>query len=138
VGVGRAGTLGGVDLANLLITLAGVGLILAGLADVFFTVLHYDGFGFISSRLYERLFRLVRFVVRPLSRRWRSVGLSLAAPLMVPATITVWITLIAVGYALIYYAGMRAESRTAFTFSAGLEPSFAHALYMRAGPPSRP
>jgi len=111
-------------------TLVGAALIFAGLADVFFTVLHYDGFGFLSSRLYDRLFRLVRLLTHPFPRRWRAIGLSLAAPLMVPATITVWITLVAVGYALIYYAGMRDDSREAFTFSTALEPSFANALYM--------
>jgi hypothetical protein len=41
---------------------AGVLLILIGLLDVFFTVLHYDGFGFLSSRLYRRLFDVVCFL----------------------------------------------------------------------------
>jgi hypothetical protein len=51
----------------------------------------------------------------------------MAAPLMVPVTITVWIFLVSLGYALIFYAGM--EART-FSFSgAGLEPSFMEALY---------
>ena len=67
---------------------AGVALILAGILDVFFTVLHYDGFGFLSSRLYSRLFDVTRFVTRPLPRGYRALGLSMAAPLMVPATIS--------------------------------------------------
>jgi hypothetical protein len=51
----------------------------------------------------------------------------MAAPLMVPVTITVWIFLVSLGYALIYYSGM--DART-FSFSgAGLEPSFMEALY---------
>ncbi len=61
------------------IILAGVVLILVGLLDVFFTVLHYDGFGFLSSRLYNRLFEAVRFLTRPLPRRCRALGLSMAA-----------------------------------------------------------
>jgi hypothetical protein len=106
---------------------AGVLVILVGLLDVFFTVLHYDGFGFLSSRLYRRLFDVVCFLTGPLPRKYRALGLSMAAPLMVPATITVWIFLVSAGYALIYYAGMDGET---FSFSSsGLAPSFMEALY---------
>jgi len=87
-----------------LLVAGGVLLILAGVGDVFFTVLHYDGFGFISSRLYHRLFDAVCLVTRPLPRRYRAFGPSTAAPLMVPVTIVVWILLLSFGYALIYYA----------------------------------
>src|SRR3712207_5198235 len=108
---------------------AGVLLILVGLLDVFFTVLHYDGFGFLSRRLYERLFEAVRLLTRPLPRRYRALGLSMAAPLMVPITITVWVVLVSSGYALIYYAGM---SRGAFFSLPGkqLDPSLMEALYL--------
>jgi hypothetical protein len=110
-----------------LLVAVGVFLILVGLLDVFFTVLHYDGYGFLSSRLYNKLFSAVRFLTRPLPRRYRALGLSMAAPLMVPVTITVWIFLVSLGYALIYYAGMGGRT---FSFSdAGLEPSFMEALY---------
>ena len=110
-----------------LIILAGVLLILVGLLDVFFTVLHYDGYGFLSSRLYDNLFDAMRFLTRPLPRRQRALGLSIAAPLMVPVTIAVWIFLVSLGYALVYYAGM--DGRT-FSFSnPSLEPSFMEALY---------
>ncbi|MBA4115701.1 MAG: two pore domain potassium channel family protein [Rubrobacter sp.] len=106
---------------------AGVLLILVGFLDVFFTVLHYDGFGFLSSRLYERLFGAVRLATRPLPRRHRAMGLSMAAPLMVPATITVWMFLVSLGYALIYLFGMRGGD---FSLSVGrLEPSFMESLY---------
>jgi hypothetical protein len=110
-----------------LITGAGVLLILVGLLDVFFTVLHYDGFGFLSSRLYRRLFDVVCLLTGPLPRKYRALGLSMAAPLMVPVTITVWIFLVSAGYALVYYAGMDGES---FSFSSsGLAPSFMEAFY---------
>jgi hypothetical protein len=110
-----------------LLILAGVLLILAGILDVFFTVLHYDGFGVLSIRLYRRLFQAARLVTRPLSRRHRAFGLSIAAPLMVPVTITVWIFLISLGYALIYLHGMR---RGDFALStAPLEPSLGEAFY---------
>ncbi|HEV2092442.1 MAG TPA: potassium channel family protein [Rubrobacter sp.] len=106
---------------------AGMLLILVGLLDVFSTVLHYDGFGFLSGRLYEWVFWMVRVVTRPLPRRYRALGLSMAAPIMVPVTITVWISLVAFGYALIYLFGMRGGG---FSLSVSrLEPSFLEAVY---------
>ena len=106
---------------------AGVALILAGIMDVFFTVLHYDGFGFLSIRLYRRLFDVARLVTRPLPRKYRALGLSMAAPLMVPVTITVWIFLVSLGYALIYLFGMRNGD---FSLAVGrLEPSLPEAFY---------
>jgi Ion channel len=112
-----------------LMILAGVFLIFVGLLDVFFTVLHYDGFGFLSSRLYRRIFGLVRFLTRPLPRRYRALGLSMAAPLMVPVTIAAWILLVTLGYALVYYAGMDGE--TFFSLPGkNLDPSLLEALYL--------
>jgi cytochrome b561 len=74
------------------------------------------------------LFVSMRFLTRPLPPRVRALGLSLAAPLMVPMIITVWIALVITGYALVYYAGMNSES---FNFSIpGLEPSLGEALYV--------
>jgi hypothetical protein len=106
---------------------AGAILIFVGVVDVFFTVLHYDGFGFLSSRLYNSLYNSVRFVTRPLPRRHRALGLSTAAPLMVPVTIVVWILLVSWGYALVYYAGM---VRGDFSLSVpSLDPSFMESLY---------
>ncbi len=109
-------------------TVAGVALIFIGLADVFFTVLHYDGFGFLSSRLYNRLFNVFRFVTRPLPRKYRSFGLSLAAPLMVPVTIATWMLVVSFGYALVYYDSI--DAKTFYFSSPGLEPSFLEALYL--------
>lgn len=109
-------------------TVVGIVLILLGVLDVFFTVLHYDGFGFLSSRLYNKLFNLVRFLTRPLPRKYRALGLSMAAPLMVPATVTVWILLIAFGYAFVYYESI--GTKTFYFSSPGLQPSFSEALYL--------
>ena len=109
-------------------TVAGLVLIFLGVVDVFFTVLHYDGFGFLSSRLYNNLFNSVRFLTRPLPPRYRALGLSMAAPLMVPATIALWILLIAFGYALVYYESIGAK--TFYFSSPGLKPSFLEALYL--------
>jgi Ion channel len=107
--------------------LAGVFLIFTGILDVFFTVLHYDGFGFLSSRLYKKLFGAVRLVTRSLPRTYRALGLSMAAPLMVPVTITVWISLVSLGYALVYYSGM--DEKFFSLPGRTLEPSFLEALY---------
>lgn len=105
----------------------GVLLILAGIADVFFTVLHPDGFGFLSSRIYRRLFNSIRFLTGPMPRKFQALGLSMAAPLMVPVVITVWMILVLTGYAFVYYAGMNGET---FYFSnPGLGPSVGEALY---------
>ena len=58
----------------------GAFLIFAGVVDVIFTVLYYDGFGFLSSRLYNSLYDSMRFVTRSLPRRHRAPGLSRTAP----------------------------------------------------------
>ena len=106
---------------------AGLVLILVGLLDVFFTVLHYDGSGFLSSPLYKGVYRVMRFATRPLPRTYRALGLSMAAPLMLPVIITVWISLIAFGYALIYYSGM--DEKFFALPGRALDPSFLEALY---------
>ena len=110
-----------------LLVTVGVALILAGVMDVFFTVLHYDGFGFISSRLYRSLFGLVLRATLPLPRKYRALGLSMAAPTMVPVTIAVWILLVSSGYALLYYVGMSNET---FVFGSGLKPTLGSAIYL--------
>ncbi len=113
---------------EVLLLAAGISLILTGITDVFITVHHPDGFGFLSSRLYNGLFASMHFLTRPLPPRPRALGLSMAAPLMVPVTITVWIALVLTGYAFVYYAGMGSES---FNFSSlGLELSLGEALYV--------
>ncbi len=84
-------------------------VIFAGIADVFLTVLHPGGFGFLSSRLYGGLFYSMRFLARPMPRRLRALVLSMAAPLMVPIVIGIWIILVLTGYACVYYVGMNGE-----------------------------
>src|ERR687894_296030 len=113
---------------EVLLLAAGVSLILTGIVDVFFTVLHPDGLGFLSSRLYKGLFASMRLLTRPLPPKFRALGLSTAAPLMIPVSITVWIALVLTGYAFVYYVGMSSQS---FNFSSpGLEPSLGEALYV--------
>jgi len=113
---------------EVLLLAAGVSLILTGIVDVFFTVLHPDGFGFLSSPLYKGLFASMRLLTRPLPPKFRALGLSMAAPLMIPVSITVWMALVLTGYAFVYYVGMSSAS---FNFSSpGLEPSLGEALYV--------
>ena len=50
---------------EVLLLAVGISLILTGIVNVFFTVLHPDGFGFLSSRLYSGLFVSIRFLTRP-------------------------------------------------------------------------
>lgn len=109
-------------------TVAGIALIFIGIADVFVTVLHYDGFGLLSSHLYNSLFNAFRFATRPLPRKYRALILSFAAPLMVPATITVWILVVSFGYALVYYDSI--DTKSFYFSSPGLEPTFLEALYL--------
>ncbi|MFW5774661.1 MAG: potassium channel family protein [Chitinivibrionales bacterium] len=90
---------------------AGFGVIVAGigLLDVFFTILHYDGFGIISSRFYRLFWGGLRWLTDPFPKRisefWRSLG----TPLMIPATLLLWLGLVTVGFACMYYPFMHAE-----------------------------
>src|SRR5215213_10388329 len=99
----------------------GVLLILAGIVDVFLTVLHPDSFGFLSSRLYGGLFYSVRLLARRMPQRFRALVLSMAAPMMIPVVIIVWMILVLTGYAFVYYVAMSGE--TFYFSSPDLEPT---------------
>ena len=103
----------------------GAGLVLLALADNFFTVLHYDSYGFMSSNLYRVMWAALRRLSRPLPSLARSALLSLGVPLMIAATLAVWLGLLVIGFALIYYAGM---SNGQFVFEHGARPGFPAAL----------
>lgn len=90
----------------MLYALAGTALVVAGLADVFVTVLNYDGFAFISSRSYRWWWSLCRRAARLLPARPARWVLSMAAPAMLPGTVAIWVGLEVVGFGLIYRAGM--------------------------------
>lgn len=115
-----------------LLVIVGIALILRGLLEVFFSVPHYDGFGLLTRYLYSGTFGLVRILTRPLPKKIRAFGISLAAPLMVPVPIVFWILLVGLGYALIYFAGMTTNANT-FSYSIpGLDASSAEAVYFSA------
>ncbi len=102
-------------------------LILVGLLDMFFTVLLYEDFGFLSMRLYRLVWKTVRWATAPLPKNFRTFGLSLGAPLMVPATVAMWVGIEILGFALVYYAAMDGEP---FAFEPQLEPGFWNAVYL--------
>ncbi len=103
----------------------GVALVLIGLLDVFFAVLNYDGFSFLSSRLYRATWSTVRTVTRPLPTRVRHFGLSLGAPLMIPATMLLWMFIEILGFGLIYYS-----QTDYFSYTSGTRPTFPHMIYL--------
>ncbi len=105
----------------------GVLLLVVGLLDLFFAVLHYEGYGFLSSRLNRGIWRATRWAANLLPQNLRAFGLALGAPLMVPATLSLWVGLEILGFALLYYVGMNREN---FAFQPGLEPGFREALYL--------
>ncbi len=110
-----------------ILVLGGTALIAMGLLDVFFTVLHYDDLGFLSNRLHRGIWRVVRGITAPMPHSLGNFGLSLGAPLMIPATIILWVGLVMVGFALIYYAGMDGEN---FAFDFDVDQGFGRALYL--------
>ena len=110
-----------------LLFFGGLGLVMVALLDVFFTVLHYDDFGFLSNRLHRGIWGALRRLTAPMPRNLRNFVLSLGGPLMIPATILLWIGLVTVGFALIYYAGMGEEN---FAFDYDVDQSFGRMLYL--------
>lgn len=77
-----------------LATLLGGGLVVAGLRDVFHTLLHPSGVGTISVMI----FRATSDAARRLGR-----GLKLAGPLAVVGTVSAWTGMLALGAALVYW-----------------------------------
>lgn len=112
---------------NWLVFFGGLGLVVVSLLDVFFTVLHYDDLGFLSDRLHRGIWGVLRRLTAPMPRNLRNFVLSLGGPLMIPATILLWVGLVMVGFALIYYAGMGEEN---FAFDYNVDQSFGSMLYL--------
>lgn len=105
----------------------GVGLVVVGILDVFFTVLHYDDLGFLSNRLHRGIWSITHYLTAPMPPNLRNLGLSLGGPLMIPATIALWMGLVMVGFALIYYAGM---SEGNFAFDYDVDQNFWRMFYL--------
>ncbi|MGF1472257.1 MAG: potassium channel family protein [Rubrobacteraceae bacterium] len=103
----------------------GILLVLVGLLDVFFAVLNYDGFSFLSSRVYRATWSFVRVITHPLPPKVRHAGLSIGAPLMIPTTMALWMTIEIVGFGFVYYSRMDWLS-----FTGGATPNFLNMIYL--------
>jgi hypothetical protein len=101
-------------------------LIVLGMADVFLTVLHYDGSSLLGRRVNRGTWWAVRTATAPLPRRLRSYLRCLGAPLMIPTSLAVWLSLEVVGFALLYHPGLLAGD---FDMPSGTEPGLVLALY---------
>ena len=108
-----------------LLLVLGVALVLIGLLDVFFAVLNYDGSSFLSGRLYRATWSTLRTFTKPLPARIRHFGLSLGAPLMIPATMLLWMFVEILGFGLIYYS-----QTDYFSYTSGARPTFPHMIYL--------
>ncbi len=110
-----------------IVTLFGVALIAVALRDVFQELFRPSGGGVLSLWLMRLVWRGFR-----LAATRRSALLELAGPTVLLTVIGTWTSLVAVGFALIYWPRLPAS----FLFSTGLEPSanagFIDALYLSA------
>jgi hypothetical protein len=108
-----------------LFLICGVVLVLIGLLDVFFTVLNYDGFSFLSSRVYRATWSTIRALTKPLPENMRHFGLSIGAPLMIPATMLMWMAIEILGFGFIYYS-----QTDYFSFTSGSKPTLPNMIYL--------
>jgi hypothetical protein len=109
------------------LVVVGVILILAGVFDLFMTVLYYDAAGPLSLRMYRIVWAVCRRAASRVPARHTAFTLSLGVPLMVLASLVIWIALQVFGFALLYYVGLQHGS---FRLSEGLEPNAIEALYL--------
>lgn len=87
----------------------GAALVLLALADVFLTVLHPRAdAGIVSPRLNRATWTLFRAASRPFRRR-REFILCYAGPLLLATTVIVWVVMLVVGFALIYWPALGRE-----------------------------
>lgn len=91
---------------GLIAQLLGGALVLLALADVFLTVLHARAdAGIFSPRFNQLVWLAFRGVATRLGRR-RDAVLSYAGPLLLAATMALWVVLLTIGFALIYWPAM--------------------------------
>jgi len=84
----------------------GIAVLALGLIDVFLTALNYDEAGFIATPLCALQWRCLRAVTRRLPPRCRPVVLRQVTGFNIVLCVTIWLTLIIVGYGLIYFSQM--------------------------------
>lgn len=92
---------------KLFFTALGVGLVLVVANDAYVTILHSRGRnGPVSHALCRAIWRLARGNVSKLSRKRRHKRLNSIGPLLMPTLIGLYLTLLVLGFALIYYPHM--------------------------------
>jgi hypothetical protein len=108
-------------------TTAGVVLLLLIIFDVYATVLHSSArYGPVGESLNRSVWRTVRATAFRLSRTHRHKLLNMVGPLLLPLLIVVYIVLLVLAFALIYYPHIPAD----FAFSdAHPEPGWVDAVY---------
>jgi hypothetical protein len=109
------------------LVVVGVILILAGVFDLFMTVLYYDAAGPLSLRMYRIVWGVCRRAASRVPACHTAFTLSLGVPLMVLGSLVIWVALQVFGFALLYYVGLQHGS---FRLSEGLEPNAVEALYL--------
>ncbi len=85
-------------------------VVVTGLVDVFLNVLAYDAVGLPVERSYRIIWRAVRAITRYLPDMQAGLFRALGAPLMVVWTISGWLALQILGFALIYYPAVTSGS----------------------------
>ncbi len=110
---------------TLIATLAGLGLILLAARDIFDTLFHPHGRGVVS----ERLIRLVWAAVGAVGGR-RPKTLTVAGPLAFIAVLLSWVTLVAVGGALVFEPRLPEEFVLAPGVAAERTGGFLDAVYV--------
>lgn len=110
---------------NVVLTLAGVALIVLPLRDIFHTLFHPSGGGSLSGRLA----RAIWWAFRRVGHR-RRPALALAGPIAMVVIIAAWGALLAVGWALVLWPRLPED----FLVATGLDPAeqggFWDALYL--------
>ena len=100
---------------DVLWVLLGIAVILLGLMDMFVAVLHYDAVSFLTPAMYRWTWVVTRNLTRPLPSRLAGGLRALAAPWMVVLTLGIWLGTQALGFALVYYPGVTANSCLLYT-----------------------
>lgn len=95
---------------KLFFTSLGIGLVLVVAHDAYVTILHSRGRnGPISHIICRAIWRLARAAVSKLPRKQRHLRLNSIGPLLMPTLIGVYLTLLVLGFALIYYPHMTTD-----------------------------
>ncbi|MGN6301744.1 MAG: potassium channel family protein [Angustibacter sp.] len=106
---------------------AGAALVAVVLADVFFTVLFpASGHGPIRRPLSKLTWRTFALLGRPMRDRARRRFLAYSGPVQIAVTILVWVTLLLVGWALVYQPALGHGIRAA---KGATDTDFATAMY---------